>query len=109
MSGLPEWLLSLALLSCGGDRTCAEIVDSFDRDRCFSEAIDQLPPEQVDAVLQDARSIEDPMIRGAAVSNWVAAHVNEVSRDKGEALCQLLDGRDQSYCQRRLTSPHLQR
>ena len=49
------------------------------------------------------------MIRGAAVSRWVADHNNEVAAEEGKKLCQLLDGRDMSYCLRRLSSPHLQR
>ena len=49
------------------------------------------------------------MIRGAAVSAWVGAHVHEVPMDKGRALCDLLENRDRGYCERRLSSPHLKR
>ena len=49
------------------------------------------------------------MVRNAAVSAWIKDHVNSVPMDKGRELCGLLQGRDQGYCERRLSSPHLKR
>lgn len=89
--------------------TCMDHETSFERDRCLHDEITVLPADQSALVLEKAKAISDPMIRGSAVSTWVSANVSSVPRETGEALCALLDGRDRSYCQRRLTSPHLQR
>ena len=56
-----------------------------------------------------AKNINDPMIRGAAVSAWVRDHNTEITQKQGMELCALLDGRDRFYCVRRLSSPHLKR
>ena len=84
-------------------------MSGMDRDRCVHDEIVAVPGAQPDVVVAKAGSIQDPMIRGAAVSGWVAAHANELPKEKGQELCNLLEGRDRSYCQRRLSSPHLQR
>lgn len=101
----------LVLSGCGDPppATCIGSESSFERDRCLHDEIASLPSEQAATVLDKAQAISDPMIRGSAVSTWVSEHANDIPRETGEALCMLLDGRDRSYCQRRLTSPHLQR
>lgn len=81
----------------------------LDKDRCLAGEIKALTGQQGDLVLQKAQQIGDPMVKGAAVSSWIADHAAEVPRQTGESLCNVLDGRDRGYCQRRLTSPHLQR
>jgi hypothetical protein len=78
------------------------------RDVCLNAEIAQTPGSQPDVVLQKAPLIKDPMIRQAAVSQWVKEHVREIPNEKGQELCNLLEGRDRSYCQRVLSSPHLQ-
>lgn len=88
---------------------CATLSPGPERDRCLHEEIKSLPPSEASAVLERAQLIQDEMIRGAAVSGWVAEHNADVPQQQGNALCQLLDGRDKAYCQRRLSSPHLQR
>ncbi|MEC8425701.1 MAG: hypothetical protein VX000_18075, partial [Myxococcota bacterium] len=81
----------------------------MERDRCVHDEVRAIPGSQPDEVARNASRISDPMIRGAAVSGWVAEHVDELPVEKGQALCELLEGRDKSYCHRRLSSPHLQR
>lgn len=94
--------------STDGSTDCASL-ESSAKDRCFHDQLLAVPATDPDAVIALSQQISDPMIRGAAVSAWVGAHVNEVPMDKGRALCDLLDGRDRGYCERRLSSPHLQR
>lgn len=107
-------LLFVGTLGCGEDggagaAAACDAKAGMERDRCLHDEIAAIPGSQPDEVLKKASLISDPMIRGAAVSGWVAAHVDELPAEKGQELCNLLEGRDKSYCQRRLSSPHLQR
>lgn len=108
--------LTLAASACGSDDGApvagaqgCDAKTGMERDRCLHDEIGAVPGSQPDVVVQKAGLIQDPMIRGAAVSSWVAEHANELPQEKGQQLCNLLEGRDRSYCQRRLSSPHLQR
>lgn len=101
-------LVLLVLAACG-PVPCDELAEVRDRDRCLYDEIAALPATEAAGVVDRAGRIEDAMIRGAAVSAWIAAHANKITSEQGAALCKLLDGRDQSYCERRLSSPHLQR
>lgn len=110
------WSVALAAVglgvgACTGSETsvpCAERA-GLDRDQCVHDELLAVPASEPDQVIAKAGLIEDPMMRHAAVSGWVAAHVNEVPMDKGKELCALLEGRDRGYCERRLSSPHLKR
>lgn len=105
-------LLLLTLTACGdadGEGDCAELDVGPDRDHCLYEGIGQLPSDQAAGVVTRAGQIQDPIIRGAAVSRWVADHVRQISAEDGKALCGLLEGRDGSYCEKRLTAAHLHR
>jgi len=114
---LGVWVGLLGVVAaCGADEGPAPVAaascaasSGMERDRCVHDEIGAVPGAQPDVVLEKAGQIQDPMIRGAAVSGWVAAHANELPQEKGQQLCNLLEGRDRSYCQRRLSSPHLQR
>lgn len=100
-------LLSFLLPGCG-DKPCADL-EGLDRDQCFHDELVVVPAEQPDSVIAKAAQIQDQMVRNAAVSAWIKDHVNSVPMDKGRELCGLLQGRDQGYCERRLSSPHLKR
>ena len=108
--GLSLWapMTALLLLACQPS-TCEEMSAGMDRDQCFHDRIASTPPGQAAAVVESAAQIQDPMVRGAAVLSWVKSHVSSVSASDGQKLCAFLEGRDQSYCQRILSSPHLQR
>ncbi len=101
-------LLILAPLAGCGDKSCASL-DGLARDQCLHDELVVLPADQPDTVIAKAGQISDQMVRNAAVSAWIKDHVNSVPMDKGRALCGLLQGRDQGYCERRLSSPHLKR
>lgn len=101
-------LLFLAPLSGCGEKPCSAL-DGLARDQCFHDELVLVPADDPDTVIAKAGQIEDQMVRNAAVSAWIKDHVNSVPMDKGRALCGLLQGRDQGYCERRLSSPHLKR
>lgn len=105
-------LLSMLFLGCTGEevvKDCSTITDSKAKDLCFHDQLVALSPSQVDEVISMAKGMDDSMIRGAAVAEWIKLYNNEINQDKGQELCKLLDGRDRSYCLRRLSSPHLKR
>lgn len=106
--------LLTGLLGCGEAESvdptdCSAMAAGGERDRCLHEEIKVLGGDRASDVLEKASLIDDIMIRGAAVSGWISDHNAVVPPAEGQALCELLDGRDRSYCLRRLSSPHLQR
>ncbi len=108
------WLLTLFLACSGSDSTsndgdCSGINDMMKKDSCYHDQIVAMPANQIETVITTGQKMVDPMIRGAAVAEWIRLHNNEINQQKGQELCALLDGRDRSYCMRRLSSPHLRR
>ncbi len=102
----------LALLTVGcstGPRSCDDLDPGRERDECLHDEILALPAAEAAQTTQRAQMIQDPLIMGATVSGWVADHAGQIPETEGRALCALLQGRDQGYCLRRLSSPHLQR
>ena len=103
------FIIGLACNSQKQPKDCAQMKESIERDRCFSNEFKTLTGKQLAKAIEIAKEIDDPIIRGAAVDGWIKDHVNEINQRKGQELCALLDGRAMSYCQRRLSSPHLKR
>ena len=108
------WLIVL-LWACSGsgsatvDGDCGKLTDLTQKDSCYHDRLVAMPVTQIDDVIATGKQMVDPMIRGAAVAQWIKLHNNEINQQKGQELCALLDGRDRSYCMRRLSSPHLKR
>ena len=105
--------LSVLLWACSGSATvdgdCSQMTDLTQKDSCYHDQLIAMPVTQIDDVITTGKQMVDPMIRGAAVAQWIKLHNNEINQQKGQELCALLDGRDRSYCMRRLSSPHLKR
>jgi hypothetical protein len=80
-----------------------------EQDHCYKEELLAMDASQIDEIQTKSQLISDDMIRQYAVSSWVEEHANEISLEQGRVLCDILEGRDASYCLRRLSSPHLQR
>jgi hypothetical protein len=101
----------IPLGGCEGKKQqgCEGIEAAVEKDQCLIGEIQKLNGPQMTEVIKKAKEIQDPMIRGAAVSSWVRDHNNEINQRQGKALCEILDGRDRFYCMRRLSSPHLKR
>ena len=91
-------------IACG-EQTCDEMT-GLDADACRHEEIRASSDAAV--VLQTAQAIDDPIVRGTAVTEWVSAHKNEVQQADGLALCDLLEHPEKGVCRRRLQAAHLQ-
>ena len=96
-------------LGCASSTDCDAMSEGEEQDHCLKDRIQQMDGPQLAEVEQEAAKIGDNMIRSFAVSTWVKNHANEISLEQGTSLCNLLEGREESYCLRRLSSPHLQR
>lgn len=102
------WALAL-MLSCGGGAPCAGLAPGMDRDACNHDRLLASGPEALDQVIQIAATIDDPVMRGAAVFTWVNTHNRELDPKAAEPLCALLEGRERASCSRKLSSVHLRR
>ena len=105
-------VLTLALglsIACDSSTDCSSMDAGDAQDHCYKEEILAMEASQIEEVQAQSALISDDMIRQYAVSTWVEEHANEISLDQGRVLCDILEGRDASYCLRRLSSPHLQR
>ena len=106
-------LVVLLSVSCGGQDSaggdCGALDEGEEQDHCYKQAVLAMDATQLEEVKTQSELIGDDMIRQYAVSTWVEEHANEISLEQGRVLCDLLEGRDASYCLRRLSSPHLQR
>ena len=106
--------LLMVFVGCGEEKEsaatasdCSTLSEARDKDDCLKAQILTLDASKLPDVKEKAAQINDPIIRGAAVERWVMENCNEVSLDQGRGLCELLEGRNKSYCERRLSSPHL--
>ena len=88
---------------------CDEITGSKEKDECLYNLMETLEARDIDKVYQSAQQIQDSMVQGAAVSKWIKMNNNQLNPNQGKRLCELLQGRDQFYCLRRLSSPHLKK
>ena len=92
------------MMACD-EPTCDDRV-GLDRDSCLHDEIRRTTDAKV--VLQKASSIEDSIVRGAAVTEWVSQNKNAVEQTDGLALCDLLEHPEKGVCRRRLQAAHLQ-
>ena len=88
---------------------CDDITVKSEKDECLYNKMETLEARDVSKVYQIAQQIQDKMVQGAAVSKWIKMNNNKLDQNQGKRLCELLQGRDQFYCMRRLSSPHLKR
>lgn len=106
------FVFSIVFWGCTGEeivKDCSSITTAKEKDLCFHAQLLTFPPSQINDVITTAKSMNDAMIRGAAVAEWIKRYNNDINQQQGQELCKLLDGRDRSYCLRRLSSPHLKR
>ena len=104
------WMLFLACSTTKSNPSdCSALTEQRQKDECYHNALLKISSTELPKLIEQAKKIEDPLIRGAAVSAWVRDHNDEITQKQGMDLCELLDGRDRFYCMRRLSSPHLKR
>lgn len=63
-------------------------------------------PEAASAIV---RSIQDPIIRDAAILDWIAAHRGVGTPDAIQDLCSLTTADENVTCRRRASAAHLAR
>ena len=86
---------------------CRRLSEPRSRDDCWKALILSSEPDRLTDIHSWTEEIADPIIRGAVIETWIVENCNSISLEQGSSLCELLEGRGQSYCQRRLSSPHL--
>jgi hypothetical protein len=91
------------------EQSCDSQSETYLRDECFHNQLLASGASEIEAVIALANSIEDPIIRGAAIFRWIELHNREIPRERGRALCEILSEREKTSCERRLYSAHLQR
>lgn len=102
-------LLLLSLLGTGCRTGCEARSAGPERDRCVHDRLLGRPGAEVDLVVADAGAIQDPVMRQAAVYQWVMDHGRELGQGRAMALCNTLEEPGRGTCLRRLSSAHLQR
>ena len=108
-------LLALGLVGCDGAAGVSEPTScdarpvGLERDTCYGDQLLALPSTESAQVKEIGILIQDGMVRQAAISRWVAEHANEIPKETGEGLCNMLSERDRSYCLKRFLAVHLQR
>jgi hypothetical protein len=95
----------LLLSACSGQQNpCGDNPENPD---CVYGEMHSFEAEQHEAAYALAVLIKDPVVQRATVSSWIRKHASALSEQQGERFCKLLQGDDQTFCFRRLRSPHL--
>ncbi len=92
-----------------GEVPCVARSPQAEVDRCHMDEVLALGHDQVDAVVETARRIQDPVIRGAAVFGWIDANATRTAPEDAVKVCEVLEGPNRRICDRRQKSWHLQR
>ncbi len=101
-------LLILALPSCSRDE-CDDHPEGLERDTCVFEQIQALGADDVGRVRVLAGTIEDSVVRSAAVDSWLRDHRATLTNEDGLALCDLLEPAAWGRCRRWFFAAHLHR
>ena len=100
----------LLLLACRTDPAPAPGCDALtgqERDQCLYDEVSAMADASPEAVRSRIAGIEDTIIREAAVYGWVKAHGCAHPRGSVLPLCELIEGRLQGKCRRRIDAIHL--
>lgn len=88
---------------------CATLAPQATADRCWMDQLMTLGHDQVSTVVETARLIQDPVIRGAAVFGWIDLNATKSAPADAVRVCEVLTGPNRRVCDRRQKSWHLQR
>ena len=102
------WSIVLGCTTTDASADCPTLAQP-ERDFCYADRIAALGAGEVDAVRENARAIEDGLVREAAVLAWLGDYADTVPLKDAEALCANADGQDSWMCQRRIHAAHLRR
>jgi hypothetical protein len=95
--------LSVGLAMWAGPRRAAPVGGDMER----METVLTRGPEELETVLMEVFAIEDPVVRQAAVVEWLRRNQAAIDPRAAGRLCHLLDGVAVDLCLRRAESPHL--
>jgi len=79
-----------------------------DADELLLQQLISRPSRDIPGVLRDAEGITDPVIRQAAVMEWIRRNQAGMDTVAVVPVCEVLGGIAQDACLRKATSPHLQ-
>lgn len=82
-------------------------VGGADPDRVTMERLLARPAEDLGGVTADAAAITDPVVKQAAVLEWIRRNQGHIDITNALALCESLGGIATDTCARRVDSPHL--
>ncbi len=103
-------LLWFGCLGTPSGEDCNSLSTVPERDRCRYQQLMALPADRVEEALVLAPTLEDPIVRGAAIVGWVQKNSRSLSQKGGDALCNLLSkNSERTACKRRFSAAHLQR
>jgi hypothetical protein len=97
-------------MACSAQRAGAndcEALVGLERDGCLHAHVQHVTAAAEVAAI--APTFGDPLVRDAALIQWLNAHQKSISPRNGQAICALLSPREQNACNRRLNAPHLSR
>lgn len=97
------------LVGCGGPVDCSEQPAGMDRDLCLHDQALLLPAAQVEPFVVTVQQIQDPIVRGSAVFAWMNVHARELNPQQGVPICNLLESRERTSCNRKVSAIHLRR
>ena len=81
------FILSTFFWGCTGDDAvtdCSTITASKDKDLCFHDQVVSMNASQINEVITIAKKMDDAMIRGAAVAEWIKLYNNDINQQQGQ-------------------------
>lgn len=97
-------LLGGGLVACGGEAAPPALDPA---ERALVEEALALGPRDIDDLVRCVDGLSDPILRQAAVMDWVSRNAGALAPGDGQRACGLLDGPTRDFCLRRVDSPHL--
>lgn len=82
--------------------------DAVPTDEVLLSRLIERPAPDVTGVVLDAKGIVDPVVRQAAVMEWIRRNQTEFDPVAVVRVCEILEGVAKDACLRKATSPHLQ-
>ncbi len=108
---MPRWcqlpLFALLLVEACAHADAGQACQPDDQ-VCSFQRLKADPPATARLAAAEIVKLDDPVVRSAAVGNWLATAPRTSPAD-AEQLCALLTDSERRICSRRVNSPHLHR
>lgn len=99
----------LFIIGCLVDPGCDDIAPGQRRDMCLLNRVLGISATDLQHFVEQTQTIDDPLVRSAAVMDWVARNGASLTPDAAARVCQILPPGEQLTCIRRATAVHLRR